>query len=206
MTPHPSIKHTTYKAFRGFTAQLYLFSCLGNLKFVEETTAGPSTPFAAKKRQTTLRMTIVCSTSNKNRRQPGQHFIHDCGRYAFQKASFAGGEVNASQLIAANYANGLYAHARQRNGKTSVACEGAACRDGDNNRRLRCRVESIRGYDQYWPRPSLLMPCRGIERNQPNLSAFHSNSRPTGAESSHSRSSFVMGDFRLLCASNSLRV
>ena len=29
MAPHPNIRHTTYKAFRGFTAQLYLYFRLG---------------------------------------------------------------------------------------------------------------------------------------------------------------------------------
>jgi hypothetical protein len=109
----------------------------------------------------------------KNRRELGQHFIHDFGWHSFKFVRSACGKIEGAGLIAADYACGLGASARQGHGKPSRPGEAPAGCDRQHDWKLGQPVEGARRDDQDRPAALLFVAQRRIERNQVNIPAFH---------------------------------
>src|SRR5580658_7621151 len=138
----------------------------------------------------------------KQNRNLGQNLVEDCGRYALQTTAMTGSEVERAHLVAADDAGRFCPGPTERRGKSPVAREGAAGRNGDYNRHSRNFVESIGGDDENGTRSLLLMPRGRVKGDKIDLSALHRISRPTGGASSQARSSPERGASALHCASN----
>ena len=115
------------------------------------------------------------SRLRKDCAQARQHLVHDRFGNRFKASSASRQDVERTGLITANHAGRTRASLFQGNRKAALSRELSSLRDGNDNGRPRQLVERRRRDNDDWPRSSLLMSCRRVEADKPNVAPLHLN-------------------------------
>ena len=108
-------------------------------------------------------------------RYPREDFGHDRVRNAFEFLGAAGGEIENAGLIAPDNTCGFCSGSCQGNGEAGGTREITAAGDRQNYRDFGDAIERFRRDDQHRTAAFLLVSRRGVETDEPDLSAIYSS-------------------------------
>lgn len=136
-------------------------------------------------------MSGAAVASLEERHDAGKNLAQDFFGQRVDFATASGVQIKNAQLIASNHSR--RANPGDRHGKADSASDFATAGDGQDNRQT-SRLIKLGGRDhEDGTTASLLVSRGGIERDEVNIAALHSNSPPTAGASSHACSSVDRG-------------